>query len=589
MSFRTYLLQVGVVMTMLNAIPAQSLAEPASAQEAKGVTFESFQYAGVDRLTEEVQPKAFLNPILAGFYPDPSICRAGDDYYLINSSFAYFPGIPIFHSRDLVHWRQIGHVIDRPSQAQAMRTIRVSGGIFAPAISYHGGKFYVVCTQVGREGGNFVVAAERPEGPWSDPIWFRDVPGIDPSLFFDDDGSVYIVHNAGPPDEKPLYSGHRAIWLQQVDLKTGQSIGSRHLLINGGTDLSRKPIWIEGPHLFKRDGWFILIAAEGGTGPNHSEVVFRSRSLFGPYEPYQQNPILTQRNLPRDRPEPITCVGHADLVELPNGDWWAMFLGCRTDTEGYGMLGRETFMLPVTWRDGWPMILEPGLAVPRVVPRPALSASTPEPAAHHPTTGTFALHDEFDKPQLDLAWMQLRTPSEAWYSLNAKPGALVVAPRPVPLWERQNPSFVCRRVQHLEYSAETTLSVPPGIEDCEAGLAMFLDEGHHFFQAVRMRGGTMRELFIERVLIPRSDATDARPASQPTTQGVDRVDLPEGCRRISLRARGAGRSITFSYRLGDDTAWRALGQQSDASFLTTRVAGGFTGVCVGMHARRYAR
>lgn len=193
------------------------------------MAFESFFYSGSDQLSLPVGGDSFLNPILAGMHPDPSVCRIRDDYYLVNSTFAYFPGIPIFHSRDLVHWVQLGNVIHRPSQAPALKRVNVAGGMYAPTIRHHRGKFYVICTQVGPSGGNFVVTADRGEGPWSDPIWFRDIPGIDPSLFFDD-GRFYIVFNADPPDNKPLYEGHRAIWLQQVDLDAGKLIGQRKYL-----------------------------------------------------------------------------------------------------------------------------------------------------------------------------------------------------------------------------------------------------------------------------------------------------------------------------------------------------------------------
>ncbi|MGH7450827.1 MAG: glycoside hydrolase family 43 protein [bacterium] len=270
----------------------------------------------------------FTNPILAGFYPDPSICRAGNDYYLVTSSFSYFPGIPIFHSKDLANWKQIGHVMDRPEQLD-LDGLGVSRGIFAPAIRHHAGVFYVTCTLVDK-GGNFVVTSKKPEGPWSNPVWIPQINGIDPSLFFDENGKAYVVYNSIAPDDKPLYNGHRTLRMYEFDVTHLKVTGDEILLVNGGVDLSKKPIWIEAPHIFQKDGYYYLIAAEGGTADQHSEVVFRSTKVDGPYVPYERNPILTQRHLDPKRKNAITSTGHADFVETESGDWWAVFFGMQT-------------------------------------------------------------------------------------------------------------------------------------------------------------------------------------------------------------------------------------------------------------------
>ncbi|NLA21707.1 MAG: glycoside hydrolase family 43 protein, partial [Candidatus Marinimicrobia bacterium] len=236
------------------------------------------------------QKAFYYNPILAGFYPDPSICRVGDDYYLVNSTFAYFPGIPVFHSRDLVNWKLIGHVMDRAEQMN-LEGLGVSEGIFAPAIRFHDGLFYITCTLVGA-GGNYVVTAQNPAGPWSNPVWLPQIDGIDPSLFFDQDGKAYIVYNSVAPNNRPLYEGHRTIRMYQFDYEKLKVISPEIILVNGGTDISKKPIWIEGPHIFRKDNFYYLICAEGGTSWEHSEVVFRSEQVTGPYVPYAKNPIL---------------------------------------------------------------------------------------------------------------------------------------------------------------------------------------------------------------------------------------------------------------------------------------------------------
>jgi xylan 1,4-beta-xylosidase len=207
-----------------------------SAAEHSAV-FEWFEYSGHDAVfAPPLPPASYRNPILAGFYPDPSICRVGGDYYLVNSSFSWYPGIPIFHSRDLVHWTQLGYVLDRPSQLK-LDGLGVSRGVFAPAIRWHDGVFYVINTLVDA-GGNFYVTARNPAGPWSDPVWLPEIDGIDPSFFFDDDGRAYIVNNGPPPDNKPLYEGHRAIWLQEFDLARQKLTGPREIIVNGGTDLT---------------------------------------------------------------------------------------------------------------------------------------------------------------------------------------------------------------------------------------------------------------------------------------------------------------------------------------------------------------
>lgn len=294
------------------------------------------------------------NPILKGFYPDPSICRVGEDYYLVNSTFSYFPGLPIFHSKDLAHWEQIGNAMDRTAQLN-LDGLGISRGLFAPAIRYNIGTFYITCTLIDN-GNNFVITTTDLSKGWSDPIWLPEVEGIDPSLFFDDTNRAYIIYNSDPPNKVSVYDGHRSIKIVEFDVATSKVISSPVIIVNGGSDMSQKPIWIEGPHIFKKDGFYYLIAAEGGTDVNHSEVVFRGKNVLGPYESYSQNPILTQRNLDPNRKDAVTSTGHADFVEDANGNWYVVFLGCRPYGAGFYNTGRETFIAPVSWENGWPKI-----------------------------------------------------------------------------------------------------------------------------------------------------------------------------------------------------------------------------------------
>ena len=288
------------------------------------------------------------NPILRGFYPDPSICRVGEDYYLVNSSFAYFPGVPIFHSKDMAHWEQIGHVLDRESQVP-LENVKHSNGIYAPTIRYYNETFYMITTNVSA-GGNFIVTAKSPNGPWSEPYYLGEqAQGIDPSLFFDEDGSCYYVGTRPNPDGV-RYNGDWEIWLQQLNLNTMQLQGESKYLWKGALN---SVIWPEGPHLYKKDGYYYLMIAEGGTGPNHSVTIARSNRVDGPYENNPNNPILTHRHL--GKKYPVTYVGHGDLVDDGHGKWYMVMLASRT-FEGYTNIGRETFLAKVTWEDGWPIV-----------------------------------------------------------------------------------------------------------------------------------------------------------------------------------------------------------------------------------------
>jgi alpha-N-arabinofuranosidase len=521
------------------------------------VAFREFSYAAT---TAPATPPAgeFRNPILTGFFPDPSICQVGSDYYLINSTFAYFPGIPMLHSRDLVNWRQIGNVIHRPDQL-AYAGLGVSRGIFAPAITHHNGTFYVVCTMIDA-GGNFVVTAKDPAGPWSNPAWLH-FEGIDPSLFFDDDGRAWVVNN-GAPNEKPRYDGHRAIWIQEYDPVAQKMKGSRTKLVNGGVDIATKPIWIEGPHLYKRNGWYYLSCAEGGTSTQHSQVVFRSRQVEGPYVPWSGNPILTQRDLPANVADAVTSTGHADLVQAPDQSWWAIFLGVRPYQSRYSPMGRETFLLPVQWTDdGWPTILPTGQRVPLVAPSPARAVDEPDAGAVARWT------EEFRQP-LDLSWLMLRSPQTRWWQVDAAASRLLLNPRIESLASRDNPSFLARRVQHAAFTTTVRVDMP-AVAGVSAGLALFQNETHHYFAAVR-RTATGAEVVLEQ-------AKGGAPAV------IGRAAFP-ALAAVELRAVVDHEKCTFEYAT-EPGHWQTLRADTDATLLTSEVAGGFVGATVGLHAR----
>lgn len=562
-------------MTFRSLLPSITLT--CAALAAEPVVFDSFTYAGRDDVFATPLPDGhYRNPILAGYYPDPSICQVGADYYLINSSFAHFPGIPIFHSRDLVNWKQLGHVIDRPTQLK-YDGLGLTRGIFAPTISHHNGVFYVVCTMVDA-GGNFLVTAKNPAGPWSDPVWL-DFDGIDPSLFFDDDGRAWMVNNGNPPDNKPLYSGHRAIWIQEFDIANQKMTGPRSIIVNGGVDLAAKPVWIEGPHLYQRDDWYYLCCAEGGTSSQHSQVILRGKSPTGPFTPWANNPILTQRDLDGSAPHAVTCTGHADLVIGPDGRWWSVFLACRPYAPDRWATGRETFLLPVQWTDdGWPRILPPGERVPYVVKSPVGAPldgargrppGTPLPQAT-PLTGNFTWTDEFDQPVLSSLWLMLRTPKETWWKL--ADGKLRLTPRADRLSGTGNPSFHGRRLQHSKFVASTKLQVP-ATTGTSAGLVAIQNETHHFYFAVQRTAAGL-SLFLEKWNGPKSEI-------------VSTALLPADTQLIELRLTGDGQVLSFDYAL-QPGAWKSLVAKTDSYPLSVQAAGGglhFTGALVGVHAR----
>jgi xylan 1,4-beta-xylosidase len=507
----------------------------------------------------------FTNPIVAGFYPDPSICKVGGDYYLVNSTFAYFPGINVLHSRDLVHWDLIGYVLDRPEQLNLDKQ-GVSRGLFAPSIRYYKGLFYVVCTLVDI-GGNFVATAKQPQGPWSMPAWLKEVNGIDPSLFFDDNGKAYITYNSAPPDDKQLYQGHRTIRIREFDPKELRVTGKEIILVNGGVDISKKPVWIEAPHILKKAGYYYLLCAEGGTAENHSEVVFRSRSVYGPYVPYEKNPILTQRDLDPARPFPITCTGHADFVQTPKGDWWAVFLGCRPYEDNYYNTGRETFMAPVQWKDGWPVINPNFSEVQYRYPCPI---EPPAPTARS-YSGTFSFRDEFDKPSLDLNWIFLRTPHESWYDLTAKKGFLGLKLRPETCAGNMNPSFLGQRQQHLTGSVSIAIDFSPAAENEKVGLLVFQNETHFYFLCKSKQGNQpVLQLFTsgekEMQLIASQDLIDDQQNAV-----------------VFLKIDASKEKYAFSYAF-NTRKWILLKDSVDARFLSTKVAGGFVGCMYALYA-----
>ncbi|TMI66375.1 MAG: glycoside hydrolase family 43 protein [Bacteroidetes bacterium] len=502
--------------------------------------------------------QTFNNPILAGFYSDPSICRVSNDYYITTSTFAYFPGLPIFHSTDLVNWKQIGNAMDRQEQLDQTNA-GVSRGLFAPTIRYNKGTFYILCTLIDKKG-NFIITAKDPKGPWSNPIWLPEVRGIDPSIDFVDD-RAYVVYNNDAPDNKPLYNGHRTIRMYEFDINTMKVVGQEKLLVNGGTDLSKKPIWIEAPHIFKKDAWYYLICAEGGTGYNHSEVVFRSKAVDGPYIPYEKNPILTQRHLDKQRQNPVTTTGHADFVETPDGKWFAVFLACRPYGDDIYNTGRETFLLPVEWKDGWPHILEGNEEVPYTLPVP-LPALTKK--VNNPFGGNVTFKDDFNNKKFEDRYLFLRNPEMDAYSLTAKSGFFQLSLRPQTASERKSPSFLGSRQHNLKGYAATSIDFTAASEKEKAGLMIFQSENNYYFLCKSIENG---KPVVQLYKSPsRGNKNGELLASQPLTSAK------------SLYLKIESNAATYAFYFADKkNKWKLLKDGVDASFLSTKKAGGFVG------------
>ena len=489
----------------------------------------------------------FRNPVIPGFHPDPSVCRINDDFFLVTSSFEYFPGIPLFHSRDLVTWRQIGYCLDRPGQAD-LSACPSSGGIYAPTIRHHQGITYVTATNV-TGGGHFIIQTDDPFGAWSDPVWI-DQDGIDPSLFFDD-GTAYFTSTIEPPAAGPHLANPsfvRGIQQSVIDVTTGQIIEGPRLLWTGTG--GKFP---EGPHLFRRGDAYYLIIAEGGTEYNHMATIARSYSPWGPFEPCPYNPILSHRSTS----SPIQAVGHADLVELADGSCWLVCLGVRPSGQWpHHHIGRETFLAPVTWaQDGWPRAGARGL-VEEIGLRPAL----PRQPAIDPSEC-----DDFDSSTLGLAWNFLRSASPGRWSLASRPGWIRLTCDKASL-DTLEVVFIGRRQRHLRCQVSGTIDLDAGNQTDESGLVARMNE-HHHYEVALAGAGNRRRVIVRLRIGPIREEIASRPVQEgPVELWIDATpdEYRFGCIDRDQRAVQLG--------------------AAPAQYLSSEVAGGFTGVYLGMYA-----
>jgi len=480
----------------------------------------------------------YKNPIIPGFHPDPSICRVGDDYYIVNSSFQYFPGVPIYHSKDLVHWQLVGNVLDRESQLP-LKGASSWLGIYAPTLRYHNGTYYMITTNVAN-GGNFMVTARNPRGPWSEPIWLKQ-DGIDPSLYFEN-GRCYMVSN---PDN--------TIMLCQIDPKTGRQLTSSKALWKGTG--GRYP---EGPHIYKKDGWYYLLISEGGTEMAHRLTIARSKRIEGPYEANPQNPLLTHCSM-AGQTNQIQGTGHGDFVQAGDDSWWVVFLAYRNFGGSYHHLGRETYIAPVEWKQGeWP-IVNGGQPIDTLMMTPVLQTTTAElPAERRQHVRT-----TFDRP-LGPEWVYIQNPDSVHYQLTPR-GKLRLTASLSNLTENQRPTFVGRRQESANFSAETRLDFEQSLVGDEAGITVYqINDGHIDFGLRRAKQDmtVMLRLTMKSVEVVKKT-----------------VPIPNSC--CSLRVRSDGQMYYFDYSL-DGKSYKTF-DKVDCALMSTEVVGGFTGVTLGMY------
>jgi len=561
---KTFLLMASLLLSFVNL---QAQENNSKKKNGKSPIFSNVIYKGDDKIYKEnpLKEDEFYSPILQGCYPDPAITRKGDDFYMVCSSFAMFPGVPIFHSKDLVNWTDLGGVLNNVSEFNPHDT-GISAGVYAPGITYnpHNDTFYMIVTAFTGGLGNIIVKTKDPKKGWGSPIKLA-FNGIDPSIFFDDNGKGYVVHNDAPDKGKELYNGHRVIKVWEYDLEKDQVIpGTDKIIVDGGVDLSKKPIWIEAPHLYKKDNHYYLMCAEGGTGGNHSEVVFISDSPKGPFRPSSNNPILTQRYFPQNRPNKVDWAGHADLVLGPDNKYYGVFLGIRPNEKDRVNAGRETFILPVDWSGTFP-VFENGLVPmgPKLKMPKGVENKTGKERFF--PNGNFTFTENFTSEKLDYRWIGLRGPREKFISVVKK--GLQINPFSVNIKELKPTSTLFYRQQHNTFTFSTTLEYNPASEKDLAGIVCLQNEHYNYVFGVTKKG---KDTYI---LLERTENGQSEIISSA------KIDI-KGTLRLQVKAEGD--HYQFSYAL-NGVDFENLGSPVSGDILSTNLAGGFTGALIGLY------
>lgn len=486
------------------------------------------------------------NPVIPGFYPDPSICRAGDTYYLACSTLEYYPGFPIFYSRDLINWKQISYAYYGTEKA-LLSSKAEKYELYAPTLRFHDGLFYLISTNI-LGGGHFVITAKNAGGPWSKPVWIKGDgrgDGHDPDLFFDDDGQVYFSR----------FTWDRGIVQWKLDIDNGRVLSEGKSIWKGFEDR-----YCECPHIYRIGEWYYLLAAEGSTGYGHMVVCARSKRPEGPFEGCPHNPILSHR---AEVMETVKCVGHGDLIIGPDQKWWMVFLGTRQNLAcGMRVLGRETYLAPVDWdEDGWPVV-NYGRPI-----RAAMECDRELPEIFQEREEAF---DDFTKQELSLFWSFHFPPRQESFSLTDNPGFLTLYGQKENLDDQKQMAMVVRRQRNVNFFAKARLFFEPEENNEEAGITAFAS-GYHHYEIGIMRSEGKKVLFWRKRIGDLS-----RTEILARLQGED-----EG---VILALRGDDTYYELGYVMGEGGGEICWCQKGLAKYLATEVAGSSDGVFIGMYA-----
>jgi alpha-N-arabinofuranosidase len=518
----------------------------------------------------------YINPVISGAHPDPSICRVGDDYYIVNSSFEYFPGLPIHHSKDLVNWELIGHGLHREDQCNGemnLVDVQSDGGIHAPTIRYHKGKFYIITTNVYNSGDgkpglmrNFIITSENPSGPWSDPHIIKGAPGIDPDIFFDTDGKVYFIGTHNPGDMNS--NGIGEIWIQELDIKNWILKGERKTVWDGVFGCCT-----EGPHIYKEHGLYYLLVAEGGTGKNHAVMMAASENIFGPYEENPRNPVLTTRHVTEDYF--VNSTGHADMIELPDKRWYMVSLGKRNDIDGDANMGRETYLTPMVWEPTivkWQQVTETKWEPVNYL-FPVASPLTGKveryeklPFQDKPQYKNNTFKDDFLFPKLDLEWTFIRVPQKNTYSLEANMGSLRLYTKPGTIENRKRFSMIGFRQRESDFEYQVKMEFAPKDDKVESGIIHYQKERNYLSNTVYKEN---KRFYLEQRLKEKDKINE---------KTIKRILLKDYKNNILFKVVSKNAKYTFYYSLNDGENFKYFTTLDAIKMLDRNYTGALLGV-----------
>ena len=584
---------------ILALLAIASLAARCTGVEPGTALFTPLEYATTNE--PGVPDGYYRNPIIPGFYPDPSICRVGDDYWMVNSSFAYFPGLPVWHSTDLIHWESCAPALSRSQDFFLAPPDNIVTGSYAPQITYNpaNGLYYIINTYVNGYWNFFITSPDPASGRWSEPVLLPEVPGIDPSILFDNDGRAYIISAAGRDavGETKQYDNENAIVLFDFDWENGVT-GERTIIARSGVHPEEQPNAIEGPHLYHIGDKYFLMCAEGGTELGHSEVIFEATSAKGPYTPCPINPILTQRDVPD---ADVRCTGHADLVQSASGDWYAVFLGTESYEGEYNFnTGRQTFLLPVTWTDGQPVILPAGEKVQTQVPLTedlkSLGAANRIKGVDTRRPGplwngrqglsdmTLFIRNPVSGSLKGLSWKNGAVGSED-FDFNEgrldgpfwhvrRNGKMELRPKDVSIRIEDNPSAVCQRITSKTFTMTTTMTFDPQGAGDAAGLLLYQNQDNLMTFSKTMDSSGDVVMALEEVV-----------GGKTTKLFSEKLSQKESSRPVSLKVE-AETAVDYVFSLSFDGGknWCRIGEPLDGHTIKSSYYWGFTGAVAGVYA-----